>query len=899
MKKSFLTAFYLFLILCSGSVVNGQVTTHFTEILVPKYMYGNGFIGGSVIPYVFRAKLGGLQAGGAYSYDVSLIPDYQDVSDPNAGSANYLIKENGLYVLPYETMKGKFTADANGEYTDWFVVISSSYMSMEDTDIRLQINVSGAGNTNLETVFYSSSLVRCKNFGSADNGGTAIRSTAAAGAKAGNFVMLYDSDDVTARPVSGAIIENDGFDTRNPEYESFLLFAGFYKASVEGVDKAWAALVPNTNATGIRNIVQYNVDGSVAGNSSSADGKWAGLNGTVVNTVDPRGGEGDELIVLDGSVVTIAPPRQQPALAFAAPVPAEVFTGDKDFSVSVTSKSDGAITWLSGNTAVVTVDNAGMVHIAGPGVAEISAIQAENALYFADTVKATITVKVPRSEPVLSFPASFPTAVIIGSADFDAGVTSTSSAAIEYSSSNAAVITVDGNGVIHIAGVGSAVITASQQENADFKAGSVSKTLTVVDKQVPVVSFQPFSVKIYGDADLVPVASATSAVTPIYSTSNPAVAQVVDGKIKITGAGTADIKALFTATASYSEITATQTLTVQKKALTIIAEDKTRKQDVANPQLTVKYQGFVNGDTNTNALQEQPVVTTTAVTGSAPGVYPINVAGAVSANYSISYVPGNLTVELVMKDNVISFPNISVKDYGQAEFELLATATSGLPVTLASSNTDVAVIVGSKIRITGAGTATITAIQPGNISYVAAEPVVQTLTVRKAFLVIAPVDTFKVQGATNPVFRARYTGFVNGDNASVLTTQPAIRTSALTVSPAGIYELVAGGAAAANYDIVYNKGVFTINSANGGGQDELLSYCDAPGQLKITVNVQAAAKVSIQLFDAAGKKVLDMPVNLSKGFNTYHINVSRLMPGVYPLRVAGGSLILKSKAVVR
>ncbi|WP_036670901.1 MBG domain-containing protein, partial [Pedobacter borealis] len=63
----------------------------------------------------------------------------------------------------------------------------------------------------------------------------------------------------------------------------------------------------------------------------------------------------------------------------------------------------------------------------------------------------------------------------------------------------------------------------------------------------------------------------------------------------------------------------------------------------ANPTLTVTYTGFVNGDTNTS-LTTQPSISTTAVTGSGAGTYPITASGAVSSNYSISYTAGTLTV---------------------------------------------------------------------------------------------------------------------------------------------------------------------------------------------------------------------------------------------------------------
>lgn len=898
MKKRFLSVLCILLFVFISIKTQAQTTASFTEIYFPQYMYGNGISGGSVVPYAYYAKLSGLQAGGVYKYLALAVPSTQGTNTTTIGAGAFLVPDmtNAFVRVSSSTLNvsGTFTADANGEYTGWFISLASGVRFTSGSQMRMQINVSGAGNSTIEKVYYSVNLVKLINFGTSSTLGTGIYSTAAAGGTGKKFVMLYDTDDASGRPITGTFLEDDGFDVST--VTSGNAFAAFYRTNVDKVDRAWGAIIPNALPSGIRKIVQYNYDGTVAGTSSSTDGKWAGTSGEV-NTVNPSGGVTP--IVLNGAVVAIAPPPADPEMTFVTPVPAEVLTTDGDFSAAVTSKSNAAVIYSTSDAAVVTIDNAGMVHIGGAGTAEIKAIQPASVFYLADTVTATITVRVPKPVPALAFSGNFPVAVILGTPDFNAGVTSNSAAPVAYSSSNATVATIDGNGIVHVLGTGNTTITASQQENADFKAATVSVVLTVVDKQVPTVSFQPFSVKIYGDALFDPVAVASSGAAPAYTTSNPSVAQIVNGQIRITGAGSADITALFPATAAYSEISATQTLTVQKKALVIIAENKTRKQDVANPLLTVVYQGFVNGDTNTNALQAQPVIATDAVISSAPGVYAINVSGAASANYAISYVPGSLTVELVMKSNVISFPPFATRDYGQADFETGATASSGLPVTLMSSNTNVAVIVGGKVRITGAGTANITASQAGDATHVEAVSVSQTLTVRKVFLTVTPADTAKRQGEANPVFRAVYAGFVNGDNASVLTAAPVITTMATTSSPAGVYELLAGGAMAANYDIVYGRGKFTVNSANGAVQDEVLAYCDAPGQLKITVFVQANAKVVIQLFDGTGKKVVDMPVSVAKGFTTFHVNVSRLSSGVYPLRIVGGEVVLKSKVVIR
>lgn len=60
-------------------------------------------------------------------------------------------------------------------------------------------------------------------------------------------------------------------------------------------------------------------------------------------------------------------------------------------------------------------------------------------------------------------------------------------------------------------------------------------------------------------------------------------------------------------------------------------------------------------------------------------------------------------------------------------FDLIATASSGLPVTFSNSNPDVAVIQGNTVTVLASGTSQITASQPGDNRYKAAPDVTQTL----------------------------------------------------------------------------------------------------------------------------------------------------------------------------
>lgn len=88
----------------------------------------------------------------------------------------------------------------------------------------------------------------------------------------------------------------------------------------------------------------------------------------------------------------------------------------------------------------------------------------------------------------------------------------------------------------------------------------------------------------------------------------------------------------------------TITLSVTKANLTITGINQQKYQGQANPALTYGISGLVNNDSPNQALQTPPTLSTTAITGSPVGSYPIVPSAAVSANYNLLYTNGILQV---------------------------------------------------------------------------------------------------------------------------------------------------------------------------------------------------------------------------------------------------------------
>jgi gliding motility-associated-like protein len=84
-------------------------------------------------------------------------------------------------------------------------------------------------------------------------------------------------------------------------------------------------------------------------------------------------------------------------------------------------------------------------------------------------------------------------------------------------------------------------------------------------------------------------------------------------------------------------------LMIEKATLTITADSQARCYGINNPNFTMNYSGWVNGE-GTGVLSAQASVTTTATVNSVAGTYSIVPGGAVADNYTIIYANGVLTI---------------------------------------------------------------------------------------------------------------------------------------------------------------------------------------------------------------------------------------------------------------
>ncbi len=252
------------------------------------------------------------------------------------------------------------------------------------------------------------------------------------------------------------------------------------------------------------------------------------------------------------------------------------------------------------------------------------------------------------------------------------------------------------------------------------------------------------------------------------------------------------------------------TLTVTQAPLTVTADNQSKVYGTADPTLTYSITGTFYNNDGPGVVSGVSLSTTTGAAATA-GTHTIAVTGGTATNYSITNVPGTLTVSkagplTVTADN-------QSKVYGAADPTLTYTVSG----TLYYTDTDSVVSGVSLSTATGAaataGTHTITA-SGGTAANYNIVDAPGTLTVSKAApLTVTADNKSKVYGATDPTLTYTVTGtFYYTDGPSVVSGV-SLATATGAAATAGTHSITAGGGMAANYGITDAGGTLSVSQA--------------------------------------------------------------------------------------
>lgn len=857
------------------------------DVIMPRYVQGVETGTLAKVPFVCRVTIKGLDPGKTYGYYGRFVADPDPLNTSIGAGYPIFVKPAGfkrvtsVTVNPTNANAGTFTTDALGSYTGWFACetyANAIFTPGKSVYFRVMLN-NGNGGVSVSQRATSQKPVKVINFGSGVTDGTGIYSTAVTGATAKNFVFLYDNQ---AQPVTGSFIEDDGTDNTVANG-----YVDFYANQVNTVDRTWGTIIPNDMATGVQKIVQYSLaDASEVGSKVATDGRWPISGGGRASTINTTG----TTIVLDGAIARLDANKTDQNITFN-PLMAKTY-GDVDFSAGATSGSGQPLTYTSTNTSTATIVN-GNIHVVAAGTTDIKAEHAGDGFFNPAaaqiqslTVNKAVVTITANDDQILQG-ASLPTFTVSYSG-FVNGENETVLTAPPAITTNAT----------SVSGPGNYYIRPDNAAAANYTFTYVDGKLVISPSQQPqTITFSALSVVTYGTADIDPAATVNSPLVITYASSNINVATIVNGKIHIVGAGQTNITASQIGNGAFLPAAdVIQPLTVNKAALTITAENKTRLVGQANPTFTFIYSGFVKGETSA-VLTSPPVAGTVADAGTGAGKYKITVNGAVAANYNITYVDGELTID-PLASQTITFAALPIKKYGDADAKLTATASSNLPVTFSSNNPAVAIIRNDSLIIVGAGTAVITASQAGNVTYGSASAM-QTLTVQKPRLIVQANNVTRNEGEPNPPLTIFYSGFVKNEDSTVLNSLPVATTIATASSIPGTYSITVSGAVTSNYTIAHMNGKLTVLPSQGASQDNVNAYINSPGQLRVNAYSVNGGKGVVQVFDLNGTRLVNLNVTLAKGYNSFQVPIGNVLPGIYNVRVTAAGVLLKTKVIIQ
>ena len=151
---------------------------------------------------------------------------------------------------------------------------------------------------------------------------------------------------------------------------------------------------------------------------------------------------------------------------------------DTNITISPSSDSTGAYTFLVDNTNVATIVNGNQLNIVGAGTATLTITQARTTNHVQTTINVPVTIN--KASTNLSL-ASI--TVSNADADFRLVPSSNSNGAYTFSVNNTNVATIVGanSNALHIVGVGTATLTVTQAANNNYEAQTINVPVTVIN----------------------------------------------------------------------------------------------------------------------------------------------------------------------------------------------------------------------------------------------------------------------------------------------------------------------------------------------------------------------------------------------------------------------------------
>ena len=383
----------------------------------------------------------------------------------------------------------------------------------------------------------------------------------------------------------------------------------------------------------------------------------------------------------------------------------EITVETKTIEIKATAKTQ--LSYRSDNPSVAEVSDDGVVTIKGAGFAKITITAQESKEYKSATAITKITVN-KISQDITGLNSKYE--VKVGAEPFKLNAKAKTS--LSYVSDNTSVAEVSADGTVTIKGLGTATITITAAETADYNPATATAEITVGKSSQNITGFESrYNLKC-GDKPFSLNAKAETSLS--YVSDNTSVAEVsADGTVTIKGAGTATITITAAETEKYNSATATVKITVAKISQKVTGV-KSQYVTKAGKSFTLKPKTKTKL-TYTSSNKNVAVVSSNGkVTVKGGGCAYITVKASENGNYKSAYVKTKIISapkDFTSKD--VSKVKKTGKTKAKITWKTLAGA-KGYTVQLATKKS----YKGAKTVKNSKNTATLTGLKKGKTYYV-------------------------------------------------------------------------------------------------------------------------------------------------------------------------------------
>ncbi|HEX8686852.1 MAG TPA: MBG domain-containing protein, partial [Pyrinomonadaceae bacterium] len=313
-----------------------------------------------------------------------------------------------------------------------------------------------------------------------------------------------------------------------------------------------------------------------------------------------------------------------------------------------------------------------------------------------------------------------------GDADFAVSATAGSGLGVSFTASGPCTVS---GATVHLTGAGTCAVTASQAGNGNFNAAPNVERSFQIGKASQTITFGSLADRSFGDADFPLSAAATSGLGVNFGATGAC--SVIGTSLHITGAGSCTVTASQAGDTNYNPAADVQrSFTINKagSTTTVTAPDATYDGSPhGGTAAATGFGGLNQGLTVTYAGRNGTVYGPSNTAPTNAGDYTASASFPGDANHNTS--SGSADFRILKAGQAITFAALANKTFGDSDFDVSATAGSGLGVSFTAAGQ--CTISGATVHLTGAGSCTVTASQAGDNNNSAAPNVERSFQIAK------------------------------------------------------------------------------------------------------------------------------------------------------------------------